>query len=363
MDIAIIGLAQSGKTTVFNALTRGNAETTGAAGGLSEMHIGVVKVPDARLGVMAELFHPRKVTPAEIKYWDIPGAGHDGKSPGITGRHRNVLQAADAFLLVVRAFNNPSVPHPLLTVDPSRDLEAMLSEIFFADLEIMERAAERLPDAIKKAKPEERPVANRHLEAVQKVKGGLEAGIPFRQQQLTESEHSFMVHYQPLTGKPVIVAFNTDESDPELAPDRLNMPAGSISGLGFVSLTARLEAELAMMSVEEAAEFRRDLGLGESALSQVIRASYQTVGLVSFLTVGEDEVRAWSVKKDLPAQEAAGTIHTDFTRGFIRAEVIPYEDLARCGSLAQGRKEGVLRSEGKTYPVKDGDVIHFLINV
>jgi hypothetical protein len=163
------------------------------------------------------------------------------------------------------------------------------------------------------------------------------------------------------------VAFNTDESDPELAPEltleRLNLPDGYISDLGFVSLSARLEAELAMMSGDEAAEFRRDLGLGESALSQVIRASYQTVGLVSFLTVGEDEVRAWSVKKGLPAQEAAGTIHTDFTRGFIRAEVIPYEDLARCGSLAQGRKEGVLRSEGKTYPVKDGDVIHFLINV
>ncbi|HEU0020072.1 MAG TPA: DUF933 domain-containing protein, partial [Dehalococcoidia bacterium] len=255
------------------------------------------------------------------------------------------------------------VPHPLITVDPARDLETMLSEIFFADLEVMERAVERLPDAIMKARPEERSAATRHLEAVQKVKAGLEAGIPLRQQQLTESEHSFMVNYQPLTGKPLIVAFNTDESDPELSPDRLDLPAGSISDLGFVSLSAKLEAELAMMPAEEAAEFRQDLGLGESARSQVIRASYQTVGLVSFLTVGEDEVRAWSVKKGLPAQEAAGAIHTDFTRGFIRAEVIPYEDLARCGSLVQGRKEGVLRSEGKTYPVKDGDVIHFLINV
>ncbi|MDA1218441.1 MAG: DUF933 domain-containing protein [Chloroflexi bacterium] len=363
MDIAIIGLAQSGKTTVFNALTQGTAQAIGSAGGVSETHIGVVKVPDPRLGVMAGIFNPKKVTPAEIKYWDIPGAVHDGKSQGITGRHRNVLQAANAFLLVVRAFENPSVPHPQVTIDPARDLETMLSEIFFADLEVMERAVERLPDAIKKAKPEERPTATRHLEAVQKVKAGLEAGIPLRQQQLTESEYSFMVNYQPLTGKPVIVVFNTDESDPEFSPDQLNLAASSMSDLGFVSLSAKLEAELAMMPAEEAAEFRQDLGLGESALSQVIRASYQTVGLVSFLTVGEDEVRAWSVKKDLPAQEAAGAIHTDFTRGFIRAEVIPYEDLARCGSLVQGRKEGVLRSEGKTYPVKDGDVIHFLINV
>lgn len=363
MDIAIIGLPQSGKTTVFNALTEGKADTTGSAGGVSEMHIGMVKVPDPRLGVLAGMYNPRKVIPAEIKYWDIPGADHDGKSQGITGRHRNVLQAADAFLLVVRAFSNPSVPHPMVTVDPARDLETMLSEIFFADLEVMERAVDRLPEAIMKAKPEERPTATRHLEAVQKVKAGLEAGVPLRLQQLAESEHSFMVNYQPLTGKPVIVVFNTDEADPELSPDQLNLPASSIADLGFVSLSAKLEAELAMMSVEEEAEFRQDLGLGESALSQVIRASYETVGLVSFLTVGEDEVRAWSVKKDLSAQEAAGTIHTDFTRGFIRAEVIPYEDLTRCGSLAQGRKEGVLRSEGKTYPVKDGDVIHFLINV
>lgn len=363
MDIAIIGLAQSGKTTVFNALTQGTAQATGSAGGVSEMHIGMVKVPDSRLGVLAGMYNPRKVIPAEIKYWDVPGADHDGKSQGITGRHRNVLQAADAFLLVVRAFENPSVPNPMDTVDPVRDLETMLSEIFFADLEVMERAVERLPDAIMKAKPEERAMAGRHLEAVQKVKTSLEAGTPVRQQQLTESEHSFMVNYQPLTGKPVIVAFNTDESNPDFSPDKSNLPASTSSDMGFVSLSANIEAELAMMPPGEEAEFRQDLGLGESALSQVIRASYQTVGLVSFLTVGEDEVRAWSVKKDLPAQEAAGTIHTDFTRGFIRAEVIPYEDLTRCGSLAQGRKEGVLRSEGKTYPVKDGDVIHFLINV
>jgi GTP-binding protein YchF len=362
MDITIIGQPQSGKTSVFNALTRGAAEATGAGSG-SEIHVGVVKVPDSRLGVLAGMYQPRKVIPAEIKYWDIPGAAAEGRSGGITGRHRNVLQAADAFLLVVRAFDHPSVPHPAGSVDPGRDLTAMLEELAWADLEVMDRAVTRLEDGIKKAKPDERPRVVRQLETVSKVKAALESGVPLRRQELTESEAAFMVNYQLLTGKPVIAAFNTGESDDGVSMSDLTVEAESIPDLGEVCLSAKLEAELAMMSDEEAEEFRQDLGLGESALSQVIRVSYATVGLVSFLTVGEDEVRAWSVKQGMPAQEAAGTIHTDFSRGFIRAEVIPYEDLTRCGSLAQGRKEGVLRSEGKTYPVRDGDVIHFLINV
>ncbi len=362
MDIAIIGQPQSGKTSVFNALTRGSAEATGAGSG-SEVHVGVVKVPDPRLGVLADMYLPRKVISAEIKYWDIPGAAAEGKSGGITGRHRNVLQTADAFLLVVRAFDHPAVPHPAGSVDPSRDLAAMLEELAWADLEVMDRAVTRLEDGIKKAKPDERPRVARHLETVNKVKAGLEASIPLRHLELTESEAGFMVNYQLLTGKPVVAAFNTGESDDGVSISDLSVAPGQTVGIGEVSLSAKLEGELALMSDEEADEFRQDLGLGESALSQVIRVSYATVGLVSFLTVGEDEVRAWSVKQGMPAQEAAGTIHTDFSRGFIRAEVIPYEDLTRCGSLAQGRKEGVLRSEGKTYPVRDGDVIHFLINV
>jgi ribosome-binding ATPase len=363
MDIAIIGLPQSGKTTVFNALTQGQASTTGAGSSAAEMHIGMVKVPDPRLDTLAELFSPKKIVPAEIKYWDLPGADYTTRSQGINGRHRNILQGADAFLLVVRAFTNPSVVHPMGSVNPGRDLEAVLSELTFADLEVLERAVERLDDNIKKAKPPDRPGLVRHLEAVQKVKQGLEEETPLRHQQLTDSEASFIINYQLLTAKPVIVAFNTDESVPGLCLSQLDLDPALTSGLGEVNLSANLEAELALMSDEEATEFRVNLGLGESAMSRVIRVSYRTVGLVSFLTVGEDEVRAWSVPEGLPAQEAAGTIHSDFHRGFIRAEVIPYPDLARCGSLAQGRKEGVLRSEGKTYPVKDGDVIHFLVNV
>lgn len=376
MEIAIIGLPQSGKTTVFNALTRGKADTAGASGSSTELHIGVVKVPDPRLEALAKIYQPKKVVPAEIKYWDLPGPEALARSQGIGGKYRNILQSADAYLLVVRAFTDPSVPHPLETVDPARDLETMLSELTFADLEVLERAVQRLDASVKKAKPAERPTVVRNLETAQKVKQSIDAGIPLRNQQLTESEASYMKNYQLLTGKPIIVAFNTDESGPELSLSQLRLsPTQSVPGelrqdrgdsqgqdFGEVSLCSKLEAELALMSPEEEAEFRETLGLGESATAQVIRVTYQTLGLVSFLTVGDDEVRAWTVPAGLPAQQAAGTIHTDFYRGFIRAEVIPFDDLVRCGGIPQCRKEGVLRSEGKTYSVKDGDVINFLVN-
>ena len=363
MNICIIGLPQSGKTTVFNALTRGSADTSGASGSATEMHLGVVKVPDPRLEVLSGMYNPRKVVPAEVRYWDLPGPEALAKSRGISGQYRNILQGADAFLVVVRAFNNPAVVHPLETVDPGRDLETMLTELTFADLEVMERAVERLEDGIKKAKPAERPALTRQLETVREVRPALESGIPLRRQSLTDSQTAFMVNYQLLTGKPVIVVFNTDEAGPEVSLGELNLDLPDAESLGEVCLSARLEAELALMPAEDEAEFRAELGLEQAACDRVIRASYQTLGLISFLTVGPDEVRAWSIPAGLPAQEAAGTIHSDFHRGFIRAEVIPYEDLQRCGNIAQGRKEGALRSEGKTYPVKDGDVINFLVNV
>ena len=203
----------------------------------------------------------------------------------------------------------------------------------------------------------------RHLEALKKVKGGIEEGKPLRLQELASFDAEFVARYQLLTKKPVIVAFNTDESGPEIKLSQLGLEPMKSSDLGQVSLCARLEEDLVQMSEDEEQEFRQDLGLDDPATYRVIRASYETLGLVSFLTIGDDEVRAWSVPAGLAAQEAAGTVHTDFYKGFIRAEVTPFDDLARCGSIAQCRKEGVLRLEGKTYPVKDGDVIDFLVNV
>ncbi|MBM11490.1 MAG: redox-regulated ATPase YchF [Chloroflexi bacterium] len=363
MDIAVIGLPQSGKTTVFNALTAGHSSSTGA-GGAGPMQVGVVKVIDPRLAVLDGMYRPKKVVHPEIKYWDLPPIDREAASANqlLSGRQRNLLQAADALLIVVRAFEDDALLHPMGGVDPGRDAKAMLEELALADLEAMERAEARLDNELKKAKPAERPALVPQLETVQKVKAGLEEGIPMKSQTLTPSESAALADFQLLTGKPVVVAFNTGESETTPTLESLGISKDVSGGLGEVGLCAKLEEDLAVMEPDEADEFREAMGLDEPAVERVKSVCYATVGLVSFLTVGEDECRAWPVPAGIEAQMAAGTIHTDFTRGFIRAEVIAYEDLIRCGSLAQGRKEGVLRSEGKTYEVKDGDVINFLVN-
>ena len=359
MDIAIIGLPQSGKTATFNALTSGHATTEGGSAG--PVQVGVVKVVDPRLDTLEQMYLPRKVVYAEIRFWDLPPspAERTRRNQALSGRHRNILQGADSLLLVVRAFQDdlqgPSAP--------ARDLAEMLNELALADLETLERAEARFADALRKTRPAERPAVQSQADAVHKAKGALESGVRMRQQELTTSERAAMTDYQLLTDKPIIVAFNTGESGDTPEVSELGLPAQMTAGLGEVQLCARLEEDLALMTEEEAEEFRDALGIAESAIERVKQVCYDTVGLVSFLTVGDDEVRAWPVPQGIPALDAAGTIHTDFTRGFIRAEVIHYDDLVRCGSVAQGRREGVLRSEGKTYPVKDGDVINFLVNV
>ena len=358
MDIAIIGLPQSGKTTTFNVLTAGHGAATGG-GSAGPVQVGVVKVIDQRLSVLGDMYHPRKVVYAEIKYWDLPPADRANRNQGLAGRHRNILQGADALLLVVRAFDDDLQG----AAQPAGDLAGMLSELALADLETLERVEARLSDSLKKSKPTERPALIPQAEAVRKCREMLESGIRVRQQELSPSERTAIVDYQLLTDKPIIVAFNTDESGEAPNIGSLGLPSELTDGLGAVELCARLEEDLALMTEDEADEFRDALGLSESAVDRVKQVCYETVGLVSFLTVGEDEVRAWPVRDGIPALDAAGTIHTDFVRGFIRAEVIHYDDLVRCGSVAQGRKEGVLRSEGKAYTVKDGDVINFLINV
>ena len=363
MDIAVIGLPQSGKSSVFNALTARHSTATGA-GGAGQIQVGVVKVIDPRLAVLDGMYHPKKVIHAEIKFWDLPPIDRESASANqvLSGRQRNILQASDALLLVVRVFEDPALLHPLGGVDPGRDVKILLEELALADLEALERAETRLGDGLKKAKPAERPAMIPQLATVQKVKANLEEGIPMKSQTLTPSEIMALADFQLLTAKPVVIAFNTGELDPTPSLSGVGVPDEVAGGLGEVGLCAKLEEDLATMETDEAEGFREVMGLEEPAVERVKQVCYDTVGLVSFLTVGEDEVRAWPVPAGIFAQMAAGTIHTDFTRGFIRAEVITYDDLVRCGSLAQGRKEGVLRSEGKTYEVKDGDVINFLIN-
>lgn len=359
MDIAIIGLPQSGRTATFNALTSGHATTEGGSAG--PVQVGVVKVVDPRLDTLEQMYLPRKVVYAEIKFWDLPPAPAEKtqRNQVLSGRHRNILQGADSLLLVVRAFEDALQGEAHV----AGDLSEMLNELALADLETLERAEARFTDALKKTRPAERPAVQSQADAVHKAKGALESGVRMRQQDLTVSERAALTDYQLLTDKPIIVAFNTGESGDAPSLSGLELPAEMAEGLGEVQLCARLEEDLALMSDDEAEEFRDALGIAESAIERVKQVCYDTVGLVSFLTVGDDEVRAWPVPQGIPALDAAGTIHTDFTRGFIRAEVIHYDDLVRCGSVAQGRKEGVLRSEGKTYPVKDGDVINFLVNV
>ena len=257
MDVAIIGLPQSGKTTIFTALTKGRADTTGAA----EMHVGVVKVADHRLDVLAEMYQPKKVVYAEVTYWDLPGPEPGHGSQGIGGKHRNVLQGADAFLLVVRSFANPAVPHTLGSTDSGRDLAHMIGELALADLEVLERAEERLEDSIKKSKPAERPALVSKLETMRKVKRYVDDGASLRQQELTASETAIICEYQLLTSKPVIVVLNTDESAPEASLDAIGDSGEFNSGLGQVNLCGKLEADLALLSDEEAVEFRSELGL------------------------------------------------------------------------------------------------------
>ncbi len=359
MDIAIIGLPQSGKSATFNALTSGHAATEGGSAG--PVQVGVVKVFDSRLVALEKMYIPRKVVYAEIKFWDLPPspAERAQRNQLLSGRHRNILQGADSLLLVLRTFEDDLQGE----ADPARDLSEMLNELALADLETLDRVESRFADALKKSRPAERPAIQIQADAVHKAKDALESGTRLREQELTPTERAALVDYQLLTDKPIAVAFNTDESGEGPGLADLGLPREMTTGLGEVRLCAQLEADLALMPEEEASEFRDALGITEAAVERIKQVCYSTVGLVSFLTVGEDEVRAWPVPDGIQALNAAGTIHTDFTRGFVRAEVIHYDDLMRCGSVAQGRREGVLRSEGKTYPVKDGDVINFLVNV
>ncbi|MBI2918174.1 MAG: redox-regulated ATPase YchF [Chloroflexi bacterium] len=365
MDIAILGLAQSGKTTLFRALTGGRGEATVGAG--APVLMGVVKVPDPRLGVLAQMFHPQKVVPSDVRFLDVvaPPSGL-GKTQGFSGPILNQLGAAAAFVLVVRAFKDEGVPHLLGSVDPHRDLATLNLELAFSDLGIMERRLQRIAASYKGAKPAEREALDREQALLERLKAGLEAEKPVRQLQVSADEARFVENYALLTARPMLVVVNVGED--ELA-QAAALEAGwsaryGAQGLRAVVLCAKLEMELALLEPAEAVEFRRSLGAPEEpAIDRLVRLSYQMLGLASFLTVGEDEVRAWTVVEGTPAVKAAGKVHSDIERGFIRAEVIGYDDLVRCGSLAEARKRGLLRLEGKTYPVKDGDVINYLFNV
>ncbi|MSQ28001.1 MAG: redox-regulated ATPase YchF [Dehalococcoidia bacterium] len=368
MDIGIIGLAKSGKTTVFNALTRGHAETTAFGRSGLEPNVGVVKVPDPRMDQLAVLTKPRKFTPAEVRYTDIGGTPPSfGKGEGFAGVMLSALGRMDALLHVVRAFEDLAIPHPHGSVDPDRDLASVNLEIAFSDSALIERRLERLANTLKAARAGERDAGLREQELLQRLRHELDNEVPVREMTLDDDERAIIANYALLSAKPLLTMVNIGEAQLDRAAEietdyavRFRRPHTEVlAGCG------KLEMELGLMEAAEAAEaaeFRAEMGVLESSLDRVIRASYSLLGFISFFTVGDDENRAWTITQGDVAQRAAGKIHTDLEKGFIRAEVVPWQRLLDAGGWAESRKAGHLRSEGKTYLVQDGDVMNILFS-
>jgi len=356
MKIAIAGLSNSGKTTIFNALTGLSLETTVYPTTSGEPHYGVVKVPDERLEKLTDIFKPKKTTNSTVEYIDYLGL-----TKGDQKQNRSVLEFlkdADAVLHVVRAFKDESVVHPLGDVNPERDVTTLRTELILGDLELVEKRIESMEQGAKRGK---KP-SETERSAMLKCREALEAEKPLRELEFSAEDHSAMRHLQFMTLKPEIMVLNIAEGD--IGSDETSALVKKLSEFGPVAaLSGKVEMEIAELPAEERLDFLKDLGIDEPALNKLIRISYDRVGLCSFLTAGEDEVRAWAIKKGTNALNAAGKIHSDIQRGFIRAEVVSYEDFMAAGSFSAARDKGTLRLEGKTYEVKDGDIINFRFNV
>jgi len=363
MKAAIVGLRHSGKTTLFNALTGGVAEV-GTYSTALKPNIGVRKVADPRLQVLAELTHSARIVPAEINLSDVNYVPRESQeSGGISAEVLGYLSTAEALVQVVRCFEEPSVPHPLGSVDPARDVASFDLELSFSDLGVMERRLLRLKDKMKSAKASERAAQQVELSLLERIKVELERDVPIRNQSLTPDEQKLLSGYQFLTAKPMLLVANVGEGDLSRAAEIEQDLAGRFPGFIVLAMCVKLEMELLELSTEEAQEYRDALGASAGAIERLVSESLRLLGLISFLTTGPDESRAWTVQRGTPAPQAAGKVHSDIERGFIRAEVITYDDFVSCGTEHEARKRGVLRLEGKDYIVQDGDVINFLFNV
>ena len=366
VNIGIVGLAKSGKTTIFNALTKGKAETTSYIQEGLAPHIGMTKVPEPRLKILADMLHPKRIVPAEVTYTDI-GASVKGlvKDTAVGGEFLTQLSNVDALINVARAFVDESIPHIEGSVDVNRDIATMNLELAFSDLAIIERRLARIDTSLKGAKQPERQGLLHEQEMIMKLKADLEKDVPIREISLTADEARTVTSYQFLTAKPLLIVVNIGEeqlSEAASLEAELNSRY-SRAKCRLITLCGKLEMELAQLEDAAAEELRAEFSLKESGLDRVIKLSYELLGLISFFTIASGEVKAWSIPSGTSAHKAAGKIHTDMERGFIRAEVISYDDLVKCGSLAEARKKGLLRLEGKNYIVRDGDVITFLFNV
>jgi len=347
MKLGIIGLPQSGKTTIFNALTRSDKPTAMSAGRI-EIHTAVVDVPDPRVTTLSGMFNPRKTIYAKVTYADIAGLESGSAKSGITGQLLNQLSQMEALILVVRGFADDNVMHPSGSIDPVRDAENMLTELLLNDLIAVERKLEKLTEERKKGGTD-KTINARQTELFEKLHQTLSDNKPLRTMEFTNDEQKELSSYGLLTRKPILTVFNMDES--QAAPDaKLDHPS--------VALMGKLEMEIAQLGAEDAAMFMEEYSIKELSLNRMINLSYDLLQIQTFFTVGEDEVRAWTTKRGATAQESAGEIHTDLARGFVRAEVVSYEDLTTLGSMNEAKAKGKLRLEGKEYLVKDGDIVH-----
>jgi GTP-binding protein YchF len=365
--LVIIGLPSSGKSTVFNALSRSTAET-GSFGGDDEPNLATVKVPDERLDTLTELFQPQRRVPADVQYLDVRGIDKGVSEQGMSGQLLGHLSQGDALVHVVRAFEDEPTPHPEGSVDPARDIETMNLELAFSDLAVVDKRLQRVIQQLPKMKGAEREAYEREQRLMERLKAALEADTPLREivDELEEEDRKTLRGFGLLTIKPMLVLVNLGETQlgetGETLIARLREQFAT-PGVAVDGLAGKIEMEIGQLEPDDAAVFLEDLGLAESSRDRIIRISFELLGLIPFFTVGPDECRAWTIRRGTPAVEAAGTIHSDIQRGFIRAEIVSYQDLIDAGSMAESKKRGTFRREGKTYIVEDGDVINFLFNV
>ena len=366
VDIGIIGLPKSGRTTVFNALTKGEAATGRYSPEGAVQNVGTTAVPEPRLSVLADMLNPNKIVPASATYIDIGASVKStAQGKGLGGQLLTQLSNTDALIVVVRAFEDDSIPHVEGSLDIERDISNMNLELIFSDLALLERRLERIAVSLKGAKPEERSHLLREQELVKRVRSELEKDVPVRELALTTEENRALSGYQLLSAKPILIAVNIGEDQLPQAEDMAEDLDSRYSKqkCRVTTICGKLEMELAQLDDDSAEELRNSYGIEESGSNHIIRLSYELLGLISFFTTVSSEIKAWTIQSGTDAVTAAGKIHSDMERGFIRAEVVGYDELIRCGSPGEARKKGLLRLEGKSYIVQDGDVITFLFNV
>ncbi len=353
MQVGIVGLPQSGKTTIYNALTRSNASTS--TFGKFTVNTAIVDVLDPRVDILSAMFNPRKTTYAKVQFKDVAGAGTaQNEGEGLAPAVLNALNTCDALVYVLRVFEDETVAHPKGSIDAARDLEDLRLEMIISDLAVVERRIVRLESDLKKARASDRAAVQAEMDLMKRIIAALEDGQTVSSLGLAEEENQMLRGFQFLSAKPTMLVLNLGEDDDPGTDYGLKLYPNDV----VLALRGSIEMEISQLDDEEREMFLESYGIKEPSLNIMVRAAYNLLGLMSFFTVGEDEVRAWTVRRGAPAVEAAGTIHSDLARGFIRAEVLAYNDMMACKTLAAARSEGKLRLEGKEYIVQDGDILN-----